>query len=225
MRNKLLTLLFLATSTSSQANIVNIDFGLNHWINDASGTLNTSTDIHLDSDDRSSTIWVKIEHPVPLLPNLRISQTLMDYSGNEFSTEVDVSHGDAIAYYQLLDSHLELDIGLGIKRFLGEIDTRAIGLAPVYYALDNTLPVAYAMAAFALPNSPIDISLELQQGDNGDDSLSEANFMLRYTTANNIGLGVGYRFMQLELESKEDGYTARVDSEFKGLQFSLSFHL
>lgn len=227
-----LPLLLLTASATSQADILGLDFGIDRWMNDGSGTLQINgANMPIDDDDSSSNIWVRIEHPIPVLPNLRLSQQAMDYSVQEVSTgnttNMDTSFGDAIAYYELLDTGLELDLGLGVKRFTGKIETTAIGTNPASgnYDVDNTLPVVYARGAVVIPMTQLIANLELQQGQSGDDKITDINLMLRYITDYGIGLGGGYRYMKTELEIDESGNTAIIDSDFKGFQLSLSFHL
>lgn len=231
MKKNLLSALLLTASLSSQANSVNLDFGMDRWFNSASGTLQMVDTLTIDDDDSSSSIWVNIEHPIPFLPNLRVNQNIMDYqvaeNATNNTTDMDLSHADVIAYYQVLDNAFELDIGGGFKRFFGEIKTTAIGGVDAVglYEVENNLAILYAMAGTEILTTNMHVNLTLQQAFNGDDSVNEASLMLSYNSEKGIGIGAGYRYMTVELENESNGSTAIIDSDFKGLQVSFSFHL
>ena len=224
--------ILLAITTQSQANPITLDFGTDLWINNGSGSLAVNgSRLTVDDTDISSNIWVRIEHPIPLLPNLRLSQSDMDHAVAEITTanttNMDTSYGDALAYYQILDNDIELDIGVGVKRFFGKIETTASGPTPDsgFYDVDNTLAIAYARGAMTIPLTVVQVSVALQQGKSGDDAISDANLMFRYISEYNVGVGIGYRYMSTELEVANAGNSANIDSNFRGLQVSLSFHI
>jgi len=125
-----------------QADTVGLYIGGQIWQSEVSGVLgeeNTLIDFNLKKEQQMS-YFVAVEHPFPLLPNVRISSNMLDTTGKttltqEFSfgdksflTDTDinasfnVSYIDYTFYYQLLDNDLfSFDLGLTARNFNGAV--------------------------------------------------------------------------------------------------------
>ena len=125
-----------------QADTVGLYLGGQIWQSEASGIFgekNTLIDFNLKKEQQSN-YFVAVEHPFPLLPNVRISSTTLDTVGKtnltqEFSfddktfpidADVDasfnVSYVDYTLYYELFDNGLfSFDLGLTARDFNGTV--------------------------------------------------------------------------------------------------------
>lgn len=133
-------------TTNAQADTVGLYLGGQVWQNEASGLFdekNISTDFNLKKEQQIS-YFIAIEHPFPLLPNVRVSHTTFDTTGKtnltqDYSDDNQVSHVnvhsefdinanfnvsyiDYTLYYEIFDNDLlSFDLGLTARDFGGAI--------------------------------------------------------------------------------------------------------
>jgi len=143
MKKMVLAATFVALFTfTAQADTVGLYLGGQIWQSEASGIFgekNTLIDFNLKKEQQSN-YFVAVEHPFPLLPNVRISSTTLDTTGKtnltqEFSFDdetflidddvnasFNVSYVDYTLYYELFDNGLfSFDFGLTARDFNGAI--------------------------------------------------------------------------------------------------------
>ncbi|MCL1126424.1 TIGR04219 family outer membrane beta-barrel protein [Shewanella surugensis] len=129
------------TGLSAQAStLLGFKAGVDYWRADTSGTLgsNGSSQQGFDySDGSQGSIWFAFEHPVPIIPNVKIRENRLvsdgstssanftfdgvDYTGSA-DTRTDLSNTDFILYYELLDNDIvSLDVGGAYKKMHGSI--------------------------------------------------------------------------------------------------------
>ena len=101
-------------------------------------------DLDIDNPEQSSMVLI-LEHPIKSLPNIRYqgydlnssSLTTLDAdvslngqtltSGDEVTSSYDLSQNDVVLYYQLYNKRLNLDLGVDLKSFDGEISLAGPG--------------------------------------------------------------------------------------------------
>lgn len=148
MNKTAFTAMFTALFTANiQADTVGLYLGGQIWQSEASGIFgeeNTLIDFNLKKEQQMS-YFVAVEHPFPLLPNVRISNNTLDTTGKttltqEFSFDdksfltdtdinasINVSYVDYTFYYQLLDNDLfSFDLGLIARDFDGAVTVTGI---------------------------------------------------------------------------------------------------
>lgn len=90
MNNKVFFAIFAVFFTANaQADTVGLYLGAQAWQGEASGVLgeeNTLLDFNLKREQQTS-YFIAVEHPFPLLPNIRISTTRLDTTGNTDLTQ------------------------------------------------------------------------------------------------------------------------------------------
>jgi len=242
------TLLFLCM-TSVRADFIGFKIGVNYWEPDISGSfigddpLDTQIDLVDDlglEDISSSNLVLTLEHPIPLLPNIRYQNIDLDSSGFSFSSgffyegqqydgEVtstfDLSHDDIVLYYEVLDNWINLDIGLDIKIFDGEVtlDGFDLALAPIstIVPIDETIPLLYLSARFDLPFSGFYIGAEFSGADISDNSLEDISIVLGYESNSGLGFEGGYKKFSLELNDVTD---VNADLEYDGIYLNGYYH-
>lgn len=135
------------------------------------------------------------EHFVPLVPNARLRYTTLNLpNANTYTPTLSPTHAttEAIAYYELLDTVLSLDVGVGVQRFYDSSQQKSDTFSPmVYTAVGTKLPLTQLSAntEFALAKAP---------RHQTTDMLAELNYTLYDSMLVNIDGKVGYRLMTIE---------------------------
>lgn len=141
-KNTILVGMAMMLSTPVFADTIGVYLGGNVWDSNVSGTLGESTgqaDLGLN-DETQTSFFIAVEHPFPLIPNIRVSASDLDTDGStilnqpfEFGGEVyapgdnvdtdfDVSYVDYTLYYELFDNGLfSFDMGITARDFDGDI--------------------------------------------------------------------------------------------------------
>ena len=240
------TLLVLCVS-SVRADFIGIKIGVNYWEPELTGSficdqpLDTPIDLVGDlalEDITPSNLVLTLEHPIPLLPNIRYQSLDLDsmgsnvilpadaliFNGQSFSGTVtstfDLSHNDIVLYYEILDNWINLDIGLDIKIFDGEV-TLDDGGIPNPVPIDETIPLLYLSARFDLPFSGFYIGADLNGASSSDNSIEDTSLMLGYESDSGLGIEGGIRKFSLELNDVTDVNT---NLEYDGIYLNGYYH-
>ncbi len=222
-------------STQAGADVIGLYAGAQAWQVNTSGgfgSKNSSADFNFE-DSTQGVFYVAVEHPVPLLPNLKVrhgdltadGNTVVsgqfsfggvDYAtGSALSTSFEVTNTDFILYYEVFDNALfSIDLGANIKYLNGDIsvvDTRGIRSNE---KLNAPLPLGYFKAEAALPLTGLSAFGELNylalDGHNISDYQAGISYNLIDTVALDLNLHAGYRAISLELDDL-DNIDARLD--------------
>lgn len=195
-------------------------------------------------DQTNSSLYVALEHPVPLIPNLKLVRTTMDTSGftnlnsqfefngelysanTDVSTDFEMSATDIILYYEILDNDLvSVDIGLNGKYLDGTIvvsESESNRTATEEFS--GVIPMAYAKAEVGLPFTGLGVYAEGSFLAIGDHSVSDIQAALTYSFVESLALDMtlqaGYRAVTVELDDIDDFYA---DLEFNGVFVGLEF--
>jgi outer membrane protein len=233
-------------STAHADTVFGIYAGAYNWKADFSGDINdTDADQNIDleddlgfSDESNNVFYIAIEHPVPVLPNIRIQHTALDSSadgrltrdftfddvdfevGEDVATDIDFTHTDITLYYEILDNWVNLDVGLTARKFDGEIRIAGIG-ETAQVDLDATLPMLYVAAQFDLPLTGLSAGVGGNAVGYSGNTLLDLNAYVQYEFKFGLGLRGGYRTFTLELDDVDD-----IDSDLTldGLYGALVFH-
>lgn len=189
-------------------------------------TIDLENDLKLD-DGGFVEFTAAIEHPVPILPNVKIRHIDLDetadgsisadFDGITFNSDVttnlDLTHSSAVLYYEVLDNVVSLDIGLEARMFDGQlrIEEKA-GSNVSETKIDETLPLAYVAASVDLPFTGLALGAELSGVSYSGDKIMDAKAAVRY----NIGLFLveaGYRTMSIKVD---DVSGIDVDADLSG---------
>jgi outer membrane protein len=220
--------------------------GAYSWKADYSGDINDTDagqkiDLEDDlgfSDESNNVFYVAIEHPVPLLPNVRLQHTALDSSArgrlthdftfddvdfnvNEgVATDIDFTHTDLTLYYELLDNWVNLDIGLTVRKFDGEIAISGLNKS-ARVDLDAALPMVYIAAQFDLPFTGLSAGVGGNAIGYSGNTLLDLNAYVQYEFPFGLGVRGGYRTFTLELDDVDD-----IDSDLTldGLYGAIVFH-
>ena len=122
MRKQIAALTILALPATASAGVLGFSFGAgyDYWTAEPSGGmddadtgagLNMEDDLNMD-DSEEGQLWAYFEHPVPLIPNVRLQQSNLDVAGDDgdFDYTLQTPFGDFDAAIEDIDSRLDLDM-------------------------------------------------------------------------------------------------------------------
>ncbi len=225
---QLLLSLALAAPFSATADILSFSVGGGAWNETPDGSYQKTgdpkvsvTDDLLWEKESQSYIFATLEHPIPMLPNIKVAQTKIEHDGNgnipftfngiafngNIINDVSIESLDLYAYYEILDNVVSLDLGLDIRnlKIAYNIEAKAgpITTASESDSVSATFPMLYAMVG-ATPWPGLTISGELSYIAYSGNSISDFTAKIAYTTDYYIGLELGYRKQSYELDDVSD---------------------
>jgi len=238
------TLLFLCV-TSVRADFVGFEIGASYWEPELTGSFASVGDPSIDlvgdlglEDITPSNLVLTLEHPIPLLPNIKYQNmdldstgsnmlsNAIDFNGSNFpigstvNSTFDLSHNDIVLYYELLDNWISLDFGLDIKIFDGGVSLDD-GVSTASEPIDETMPLLYLSARFDLPFSGFYIGADLIGASTGDNSLEDTSLMLGYESDSGLGIEGGIKKFSLEINDVTD---INADLEYDGVYLNGYYH-
>ena len=215
----------------SQADVVGLGASVSYWDSDLSGKAATNNDLvdvendlNLDGDSTANAS-LYLEHPVPVLPNIRINYTRVKQSGRgqvglvgfdgvtgDVQSDFDLEQLDLTLYYEVLDNWVNLDLGLTARDLAGDLTVQEVnGLATSETSVDAVIPMGYLAARFDLPFTGVSVGTEGNFISYGGDSLLDFNVYGQYEIAL-LRFRAGYRQMSIDYEDGND----RLDVEIGG---------
>jgi len=186
------------------------------------------------SSEGATNLSLQFDHFLPLIPNLRITQTNLDFSGSKDETfnfmgteftgnttsDIDLSHTDFTAYYRFLDGltsliplvSLRLEAGLTVRLFDGGFSiTGEVNNETETESVDLSAPVPMGYLG-GIVSLPMGISAGARMNYIGysDNSLSDMSIFANYEYGGlplvTPGITAGYRTFSLELDDLDDTY-------------------
>ena len=233
-RKRLVALAIAAIPVVAMADVLSFSVGGGVWNTSPVGGFRQTGDPDL-VDVQDELLWDSVprgyvsasfEHPVPLLPNVRINIVSLNYSGNgnssftfdgtsysgDIDNEMTIGQADLLLYWELLDNIVSLDIGL---------DARALNID--YSISDNNghsttdsasqvAPMLYTMVGVS-PWSGILLSAEAYYVSSAGSELSDYSAKISFTTDHFVGFEAGYRSENIVLDDIDNTFA---DLTFKG---------
>ncbi len=237
--------LILLCATTARADFVGLNIGASNWAPDLSGTfggisdpspIDLNSDLGIDNPSQTSLV-LTLEHPIPFLPNIKYQEFDLgttgsnnpgglDFNGTTFpgaiNSTFDLSHDNIVLYYELLDNWVNLDFGLDLKIFDGEVELTDGGALTETVLVDDTLPLFYISARFDLPFSGFYIGADINNNFNtGDGNAEDSSIMLGYESGSGLGLEGGIKKFSIELD---DINNLNANLEYDGIYFNGYFH-
>ncbi|MFQ3192626.1 MAG: outer membrane protein [Paraglaciecola sp.] len=244
-----LGLMALCMSHASKADtLLGLYAGAQTWNMQASGGFSNNddnADFNFD-DQANSNLYVAFEHPVPLIPNVKLQRTVMDTNGettldtsfdfggktyassSNLITDVELTATDIILYYELFDNDLiSFDVGLNAKYIDGElfVTDKEDKSNSAREEFSGPIPMVYSRLALGLPLTGLGAFVEGSFLSIDDNTLSDYQAAITYSLLENLAIDVtfqvGYRAVTLELEDLDGIYS---NLEFKGAYAGLEVH-
>ncbi|SDW59288.1 TIGR04219 family outer membrane beta-barrel protein [Marinobacter mobilis] len=227
----------------AHADIVGVGASVSYWDSETSGqaasgndVVDMENDLNLDSDSTTNAT-LYFEHPVPLLPNVRLNLTAIEQSGrgrlssgygpivvgSDVTSDLDLQQIDLTLYYEVLDNWVNLDLGLTARDLSSELTIKQAQLGGVVVdktEVDVIIPMGYAAARFDLPLTGLSVGGEINAIGYGGDSIYDVNAYGQYEISL-LQLQLGYRQMSVDYEDGDDKLDIDIDGPFisAGLTF------
>lgn len=154
-----------------------------------------------DGDDGSATYAsLDIQHPIPLIPNLRLD--IWEFEA-ENPSAVEFSHLDFTGYY---------GVGLLWVGIEGGLTFRNLDITNNSGSSDSeSVPMLYLAASLAIPGTGITLAAESKSVSSFDDvTISDQSFKIQYQPIPVLGLEAGYRSIEQDTsflnDVEYDGY-------------------
>nr|BBJ03759.1 membrane protein [Marinobacter nauticus] len=230
----------LAAAPVVSADILGVGATVGYWDADYSGEAskgNDRVDLERDlnlSSDSNANLTAYFEHPVPVLPNVRLAYTRTKQSGNgelvtgydnvvgRVRSELELEQLDVTLYYEILDNWVNLDLGLTVRDFSGEllVQNRDIPSQSSETKADAVLPLVYVATRFDLPFTGVSVGGDANAITYDGDSVYDFNVYGQYEMSL-LQLRAGYRQISLDYDDGDDNLDIELSGPFvsAGLRF------
>ncbi|AZZ99657.1 TIGR04219 family outer membrane beta-barrel protein [Pseudoalteromonas sp. R3] len=192
-----------------------------------------------------SSFYAALEHPVPLVPNVKLKYTELKLDGSAVLNETfdfgnksftvggtvntvgDLNHMDYILYYELFDNDLvSFDFGLNAKHFDGDISVTGFANGETTTEtvdFSGFIPLGYLRGEVGLPLTGLSVFAEGSLLAIDDSKIQDFQVGVAWEFIDNMAVDIavraGYRSMVVELDDVDD-ITTDLDASgpFAGLQ-------
>jgi outer membrane protein len=239
---RLIGVALILQSGPSFGDFIGIYAGIGGWENNFTGDIVSDVNVEDElgfSGDTANSIYVALEHPIPIIPNIKVARTTLQDSGmgtisadfvfegipftisQGVTAEIETDLTDLTLYYEIWDVGFDFDLGLTARNIDGEIK-----IDQVTQAVDEYLPMAYVAAKFGLPFSGLFLGAEAYGTSYEDNTWTDYSVRLGWETSSFIfpefGIEAGYR--KIELETNEENLGINVDVGIEGVFLNLVAH-
>ncbi|MDV3503454.1 TIGR04219 family outer membrane beta-barrel protein [Marinobacter sp. M-5] len=224
----------------AHADVIGLGANVSYWDSDLSGDVRNGGDaVDVDNDldlssDSNANLSAYIEHPVPLLPNVRLNYTKIEQDGRgevslagfdgvqgEVDSSLELTQLDLTLYYEVLDNWVNLDLGITARDLDGELTVQEVlGTAVSRTEVDAVIPMGYLAARFDLPFTGVSVGGEANVISFDGDSVYDYNAYGQFEVAL-LQLRAGYRQIAIDYEDGDDELDIDLGGPFvsAGLRF------
>ena len=236
----------LLTASVQADTLLGLYIGGHMWANQADGSFGKGQGIDNQAqfnfnDENQGSFFVALEHPIPLIPNIKIASTTLDTSGNAtisssftfegektynansiLDTTFDLSYVDYTFYYELLDNDLlTFDVGITAR----DLDSKINVVGDISgtetssdLSVSGIIPLVYVNTIIGLPFTGFNVFAEANFLSLDDSTVYDYQIGVSYELLDNLAvdldLTLGYRAVKLELDDIDDLYS---DLTFNGV--------
>ena len=193
-------------------------------------------------DDKVAMGYLYIEHPLPIIPNIRLGTTSLKlggtgtvtgtytYNGTTFTTSdavestLDLSHTEVALYYEVIDTVVDLDLGLNFKFFNGSatlVDKTNPATATTDYK--QTVPMLYGAVTIPIPATGFKLAGDFTTISYKDSTFTDYLVRVRYDTDFMLGIELGYRSLHIDYQDTGANEYAKLDMKGPYLMAHLTF--
>ena len=233
--SKVLAPVALLASISAQADIIGGTVEASYWYAGLGGDASIgsdSVDIEDDLDfdnDSFFELAASVEHPVPLIPNVRLKFADLDqtHEGNldsdfdgvsagDIETNLDLSHVGLVLYYEILDNWVSADVGLDLRKIDGQLKITNDSDESSQTDIDEFLPLGYVSASLEMPFTGMSAGAEISAISYSGNSIHDAKVRIRQDISLAF-IELGYRQMGIKFD---DISNMDIDIDFSGVYLS-----
>lgn len=222
--------------------LIDLEIGASSWNASYSGNIgasNANVDELGFDDDTANSLYVTLELPLPIIPNIRLKTTDLEAVGSNtltsdftfanetfdtsdvINTDIDLSHTDITLFYGLPEFYLDVDFGLTFRVFDGDASA-AVGALEDTVDLSFVVPMAYANVRLDLPLTGLYLGVEGNFLSIADNTLSDFTAKIGYSTdiipfIADLDFEAGFRSIDLELEDEDLNTDLTIDGPYLGV--------
>lgn len=239
----------LPIASANADSVLGVYAGVQGWdMSTDGGFANNSSDLQSFSfdDETQTSFHIAFEHPLPLVPNIKVRRTSLDSQGDvtlsqsfnfgdqlfiadsTIATDIDATHTDIILYYEFFDNNLfSFDFGLSGKYVEGDFIAQDLGESSRVAVEDfsGIVPMIYSRIQIGVPFTGWGAYAEGSYLSIDDSNLYDFQVVVTYalveSLAVDVGLELGYRSLRLELDDVDDITT---DLDFDGVFAGIEIH-
>lgn len=223
---------------AANADFLSITAGGGFWNESPSGNFQSTSDplpVEVDNqlfwDGKNQYyFFAALEHPVPVIPNVRLSYVKLEHSGNgsagfvfdgvsysgTINSDVSIAETSALLYWEVLDNVVSVDVGLDLRLYDINYSVDSAGTS-TKDSLKASVPLAYGMVGFS-PMPGLLFAGEVSALSLGGSGVVNYSLKASYTTDFHVGVEGGYRSESITFDDIS-GYDADItfDGIFGGL--------
>jgi len=181
------------------------------------------------ADERQANYFLALEHPVPMVPNIKLARTTLDtQGGTNLVSNIDLTTTDYVFYYELFDNDLiSFDFGVGARDIDGDVsaENTSVANSQMTRSVSEWVPMAYARSEIGIPATNWGVYAQVYSQPFGGDNITDYEVALTYSLLDNLALDtklqLGYRSYTLEVDELKNLYA---DLDFKGAYLGLELH-
>lgn len=180
--------------------------------------------------DSSFFISAAVEHPVPLIPNVKIGYTSINQSGESIlkadfngqtaqdsvKTDWEMNAVDGTLYYEILDNWVNVDAGLTVRAMDSMMEVVSSAGTSTQEA-EVILPLLYGRAQFDLPFSGWSVGAELNAIAFNGDRIVDGLGYIQYEAFGVTHARLGYRTLDVSVSDKGDSIEGDISGAFLGI--------
>ena len=230
----------IAVVPAAQSDVLGFGASIGYWDSDLSGKsskggdrVNVENELDL-SNNTEANLSAFLEHPVPLLPNVRLSHVKVDQTGRgeldngydnipagaSVDSSLDWRQTDLTLYYEVLDNWVNLDLGLTARDLDAKLEIVDVAdLTRSTTEVDAVIPMVYAAARFDLPLTGVSVGVNGNVIRYSGDSVYDYDIYGQYAVAG-LQLRAGYREMAVDYEDGDDRLDIDIGGPFASVGFS-----
>lgn len=217
--------LALTPTLANADTVLGLYVGGQYWDTDASGEYAVGSEGYNAGfeDKGQGSYYVALEHPIPLIPNVKIRENSLEFDGGYGRN--DFSHRDYIFYYEFFDNDIiSFDAGINAMDFDGTVRT-PVSTTFGRQDFSVTVPTAYLATRVGIPMTELTLFAEASALSVKDSKVQDAQIGIEYRLVENLAIDLnlhaGYRHSAIELDDVDDIYS---DVTFKGPFVGLEVH-
>ncbi len=206
----------------------------------SSNTFDVKNDLGWN-DDNGFMGYLYIEHPVPILPNIRLGTTSLKLEGTgtvnntvtyggvtyaastTVTSDLDLSHTEVALYYEVIDTFMDLDLGLNFKLFNGKVFIKDTGGNSAQTDFKETVPMLYGAVTIPIPATGFKVAGDFTTTSYKDSTFTDYMVRVRYETSFMLGVELGYRSIHIDYQDTGANEYAKLDMKGPYLAAHLSF--
>jgi outer membrane protein len=194
-------------------------------------------------DDSGFMGYLYIEHPIPIIPNFRLGTTSLKLGGtgtvtstvvynnktftgtSTVTSNLDLSHTELALYYEVIDTVVDLDLGLNFKFFNGKATVTEVGNPTNTATTDysQTVPMLYGALTIPIPATGFKLAGDFTTVSYKNDTFTDYLVRVRYETDFMLGIELGYRSLHIDYQDTGANKYAKLDMKGPYLMAHLSF--